>query len=96
MKDQKTVTNSAAVNVFSAPHAANASFRCRQVVVQNNGAVAARLTLGGSASGAADAPTATTGLRLLAGASLSITEPLPSKIDAIAESGSTTIDVVTD
>lgn len=96
MIDQKTVTSSSVVRVFTAPTIPTTTFRCRQVVVQNNGSEAVRCTLGGSQSATPDAPTTSRGLRILAGASMTISDPIPGAIDCIAESGSTTIDVVTD
>jgi hypothetical protein len=96
MKAQHTVTNAAVVRVYS--HSGGAG-GIRHVVVQNNGAVAARITLGGATGGVADAPTTTTGLRIAAGASLELEDgryQMPLAIDAISEGADTTIDVVTD
>lgn len=95
MKAQFTVTSGAVVRVYTAT-------KHNQVIaIQNNGAGAVRYTLGGTTSGVADAPTTSTGLRLLAGAMLPIsTTPgvngFIGAVDMIAESTSTTIDIVTD
>lgn len=88
-----TVTNAAAVTVYTPAAGTN------NVLVQNNGAVAARLSIGGTTSGSADTPTTTTGLRLLAGASITFSGDefrRVSTIKAISEGADTTIAAVTD
>ena len=95
MKAQFTVTNAAVVRVFNSAGYVGGT---RHAVIQNNGTVAARVTLGGSTAGVADAPTTTTGLRLPAGSKLELEDgkyQMPLIVDAISEGANTTIDVVT-
>jgi len=95
MKAQFTVTNAAVVRVFSSAGYVGGT---RHAVVQNNGTVGARITLGGSTAGVADVPTTTTGLRIAAGAALELEDgkyQMPLIVDAISEGADTTIDVVT-
>ena len=94
MQAQFSVTSSPAVNVYTSDGTA------QLIIVQNNGTGYARYTLGGKTSGALDAPTASTGARLAPGGMIPIvTNPgkdgFMGRIDVIAESASTTIDVVT-
>lgn len=94
MKGQYTVTSSTPVTVFD-----GRTVIYDRVIIQNNGAGAVRITLGGTTGGAADAPTTSQGIRIAAGDNFPLARGecrLPAKIDAIAESASTTIDVVTD
>jgi len=96
MKAQFIVTNAAVVRVFNSAGYAGG---IRHALIQNNGAAAARLTIGGSTAGVADAPTTTTGLRLPAGAALELEDgkyQMPLIIDAISEGANITLDTVTD
>lgn len=94
MKAQLSVTSGAVVRAYADDNLA------QLLVIQNNGAGAVRYTLGGTTSGVADAPTTGTGIRLLAGDKLVLNtvqgrEGFIGNIDMIAESTTTTVDVVT-
>lgn len=94
MKAQLSVTSGAVVRVYADDNLA------QLIVIQNNGAGVVRYTLGGSTTGVADVPTTSTGIRLLAGDKLVLNtvqgrEGFIGAVDMIAESTTTTIDVVT-
>lgn len=94
MKAQVSVTSGAVVRVYTDDRYAQI------VVIQNNGAGAVRYTLGGSTSAVADVPTASTGIKLAAGEKMILNtvqgrEGFIGNVDMIAESATTTIDVVT-
>lgn len=94
MQAQYTVTSGEVVRVYTDDNLA------QMIVIQNNGTGVVRYTLGGSTSDVEDAPTTSTGIRLLAGSQFIINtdqgrEGFIGNVDMIAESGDTTIDVVT-
>ena len=88
------VTSAAVVRVYTDENLA------QLIVIQNNGAGAVRYTLGGKTATVADLPTTSTGVRLLPGSQITLNtvqgrEGFIGNVDMIAESASTTIDVVT-